>query len=349
MKPHLHTVKTGVKNSRLFSPKLYREYCYIRSNVKYAKRLIIGRDEWENVLDEPPVLAGFNAATICNAKCCYCASRFNEHGGIMGMRIYEKGVSEFSEMGGGTIGFSPLTGEPLLDPLLSERIEFASRFDNITDVLFDTNGIMLKDEKTRQNLIRHGSEIHIHMNISIPGFGREMFERVCNVPWDESILYGIRDLLKANLELGDPLDINFFLQPDGGGVLREHNFRTFILPYTTPEHIMLYGRLRDNWCGQIEQHDLTGDMELRRRLKFRNIPCEFLLDGHVDILVNGDVRMCGCRYGRGGGHDELVIGNIMERKLSEIWFGAKPRELCERFIASDVPTPCRECSLYFPY
>lgn len=313
------------------------------------KRALIGRNDWKNVLAEPPVLAGFNAATMCNARCCYCASRFNEHDGIMDMQIYEKGVSEFSEMGGGTIGLSPLTGEPLLDPLLAERIEFASGFANITDVLFDTNGIMLKEERTRQDLIRLATGIRIHMNISIPGFGSEMFERVYNIPWDESILHGIHDLLVANLKLDDPLDINFFLQPDGGGVLRDNDFRTFILPYTTTEHIVLYGRLRDNWCGQIEQHDLTGDMELRRLLKFRNIPCEFVLDGHVDILVNGDVRMCGCRYGSGGRHDELVIGNVRDRKLSEIWFGDRLRELCERFIASDLPIPCQECSLYSPY
>jgi radical SAM protein with 4Fe4S-binding SPASM domain len=80
-----------------------------------------------------------------------------------------------------------------------------------------------------------------------------------------------------------------------------------------------------------------------------NLPCEVLIDRHVDILVNGDVRMCGCRYGREGKHDDLVIGNIKDESLSQIWFGAGPRELCKKFLTSDLPKSCRSCSMYMPY
>ena len=349
MRSLLQSFKSRIKKSIMFKPKLYREYWFLKSNVRYMRRTLRGRNEWRNILKEPPILVGFNTTGMCDANCCYCAYKFHKHDGIMDMKIYEKGVRDFSDMGGGTIGLSPLTGEPLIDPHFSERIEFATQFSNIVKITFDTNGIMLRKEVIREELIRFSSKIQIHMNISLPAFEKEMFERVFNVKWDEAILDGIKHLLKTNQELGQPMHINLSFQPDRGGILREHNFRTHILPYIDEEHIVMVGELRDNWCGQIQQHHLTGDMTLKRQLRFKNIPCEVLLDRHVDILVNGDVRMCGCRFGKEGKHDDLVIGNIKEKSLSEIWFGDGPRKLCESYLTSGIPTPCRECSMYIPY
>ena len=73
-----------------------------------------------------------------------------------------------------------------------------------------------------------------------------------------------------------------------------------------------------------------------------------LLEG-ANILVNGDVRICGCRYGKERKHDELVIGNIKEKSLSEIWFGSEPTTICERFLRGELPLPCQKCFMYVPY
>ena len=349
MSSFLQSFKSRIKKSIMLSPKLHREYWFFKSNVRYIKRSLVGRNEWKNILKEPPILAGFNTIGMCNANCCYCAYMFHEPDGVMDMQIYEKGVRDFSDMGGGAIGLSPVTGEPLLDPYLSERIEFASQFNNIVKITFDTNGIMLKKKEIREELIRLSSKIQIQINISLPGFKKEVFERVYNVKWDEALLTGIKNLLVANQELENPMHITLVLQPDGEDVLGERNFRTQILPHIDEEQIVMVGGLRDNWCGQIQQQHLTGNMTLKRQLIFKNIPCEVFLDRHVDILANGDVRMCGCRFGKEGKHDDLVIGNIKEKSLLEIWFGDGPEKLCESYLTSDVPVPCRECSMYLPY
>jgi MoaA/NifB/PqqE/SkfB family radical SAM enzyme len=317
--------------------------------MRYVRRSLFHRNEWKEILEKSPILAGFNTTGICNARCCYCAYQFQEPDGVMGMSIYEKGVREFSDMGGGIIGLSPVTGEPLVDPHFTERIESAARFSNLTAVTFDTNGILLKDHTIREALIELSSWIQINMIISLPGFDKAMFERVYNIKWDDAILYGIEELLQANRERNHPIRITFSFQPDRAGVLQEPNFTSHILPYIDKEDAVMIGLLRDNWCGQIEQKQLSGDMVLMRRLKVRRIPCEIMLDRHVDILVNGDVRMCGCTYGREGKHDDLVIGNIQNDSLSDLWFGPGPAQLCERYFASDPPVPCRKCAMYMPY
>ena len=341
----LKSVKLIIGDSNI-SPVIYRESCFLIDNFRYVKRKIFHPNEWRNRIREPLELLGFNVTDVCNANCCYCAYKFDKPEGVMEMQIYKKGIQEFSKMGGGMVGLGPITGEPLLDPHLTERIEFATQFKNIKGISFYTNGILLKKEKIRRDLIQLSSKIRININISLPGFEKEMFERVYNVKWDEAILHGIKNLLQENEEAF----INLGLQPDRGGVLKERNFRTYILPYIDKKNISLPGsRIRDNWCGQIKEDHLTGDMVLRKALKIKNIPCKVLLDRHIDILVNGDVRMCGCRYGKEGKHDELVIGNIKEKSLSEIWFGSEPKKICENFLKSEVPTPCQECLMYCPY
>jgi MoaA/NifB/PqqE/SkfB family radical SAM enzyme len=349
MRSRLQLLKAGIKKSIRSNPKLYREYWYLKSNARYVKRAFSGRSDWKDILAQPPILVGFNTTGVCNADCCYCAYKFHTPDGVMDMEIYEKGVRDFSEMGGGAIGLSPLTGEPLLDPHFSERIDFASQFDNIWEITFDTNGILLGKEMVREKIIRLSSRMKLRMNISLPGLEKEMFEKVYNVKWDDAVLHGVAELLRANREFGKPMSITLAFQPDAGGVLREYNFRSYILPYIDNDDIVSGCELRDNWCGQIEKHHLTGKMTLKRQLKSNNIPCEVLLDRHVDILVNGDVRMCGCRFGKEGKYDDLVVGNIREKSLSEIWYGEGPRRLCERFLESNTPTPCRECSMYLPY
>ncbi len=272
----------------------------------------------------------------------------NHPEGAMDMQIFEKGVSDFSDMGGGTIGLAPLTGEPLLDPLFAERVRFSAQIDNIEKVCFDTNGILLQDDCVREELVQLSSLIPIRINISLPGFDKESFESVTQVHWNDEILYGIKSLLKTRAVCEGRLHVILSIQPDRDGVLEDHNFREHIRPYILDDDIVLDGRIRDNWCGQIQQNDLTGDMVMRRHLTIVGIPCHVMTDGHIDILFDGSVRICGCRYGADGKYDELIIGNIMEQSLSDIWFGERAREVSERFTRMDIPEVCRQYRLYSP-
>ena len=341
-------LKSRIAVSSLY-PKAAREYIFLMGTIRYVKRKIIRPNEWLRILSKPPRAIGLNVTDICNANCCYCAYRFHKPEGVMDMQVYEKTVREFSELGGGAVGLSPVTGEPLLDPYLVQRIEFARQFHNVQKITFSTNGILFQQEEIVENLIRLSSKIKIQISTSLPGFEKKMFERVYGVGNYDRILTGIHNLLKTNRDKNSPLDIYLKLQPDRGGVLQHVDFKKMIRPYIDNENIMVSPRVEDNWCGQIKQEHLTGDMIFLRPLKFRSVPCQLLLVGTIDVLVNGDVRMCGCVYGSEGKHDSLVIGNIKERSLSEIWFGNGPKKICEQFLKSELPDPCQKCLLYEPY
>jgi len=244
-----------------------------------------------------------------------------------------------------------MTGDPLLDPNLMQRIEFASQFASVKEIFFSSNGIGFKNQKLTDNLIGLSLKIKpkIKIDISLPGFEKNMFERVYGVGGYEDVLQGMTYLLKTNKENNNTLDISLHLQPDRGGILKDPDYFNYIRPHINEEKVLHSSRVENNWCGQIKQEDLTGEMILRRPLKRKDIPCQFLLDGHLDILVNGDVRMCGCTYGGEGKHDSLVIGNINRDSLANIWFGSNPQNICEKFVNSELPSPCQKCFMYGPY
>ena len=233
---------------------------------------------------------------------------------------------------------------------LIPRIEFAANLDNIAGIKIATNGILFQREDIVVDLIRLASDIDISIQISMPGFERELFERVYRVANYEKVLMGISSLLKANQENNNAMQIVLNFESDRGGVQQDQDFINMIMPYTNKANLS-GGRvfLRDDWCGQISKEQLTGDMLLHKSLRSKNYPCHQILKGDIDILVNGDARVCGCRYGKKGKYDCLVIGNIMQDSLSDIWFGDARAEICNQFIKGEVPEPCQVCTLYDPY
>jgi MoaA/NifB/PqqE/SkfB family radical SAM enzyme len=343
-------IRLGIVDLDIY-PKAVKEVLYLMGVGRYLKRKALKQHEWRDMLKRPPNSLGLNVTDVCNAKCVYCAYRFHKPEGVMDMAVYEKSVRDFSALGGGVLGLSNMTGDPLLDPHLVKRIEFAGQFKNITYIFFSTNGIGLKHKDLIDELFRLSSAKPIKIDISLPGFEKKMFERVYDVGDYEKVLEGMRYLLETNKKRGLPLDITLRLQPDRGGVFKDPDYVKHIKPFISEKNVLCSSRVENNWCGQIKQEHLTGQMVLRRPVpdRFRGIPCRFLVIGSVDILLNGDVRVCGCTYGAEGKHDSLVIGNIMEKSLAEIWGGEARRKIIEQFVNLELPNPCKQCFMYDPY
>ena len=60
------------------------------------------------------------------------------------------------------------------------------------------------------------------------------------------------------------------------------------------------------------------------------------------ILANGKVNACACRDVEA----ELVIGDLKESTLSEIWAGKGIEEIIQRHEVGDFPDVCRRCTWY---
>lgn len=290
-----------------------------------------------------PGMLYFQVTDACNANCVFCGFQYyKSRNKVMPLDIFEKGVRQYAEMGGGKISFSPIVGEPLLDPHLFERIELARRLR--VKVGFYTNGISLNNGGNVEKIL--GCQNIFRICISTAGFERQMFERVMRSKRYDAFIDGVEALLRGNSRMENPLDICLTLKPDKkvSDALSDRDFVDRILPHIPRSKIACVVAY-DNWCGTVTQGDLVGRMILAKPPILKRKPCTSLY--LPMITVDGKVRACACRFARDF-DDELIVGDLNEKNLSEIWHGEKIRRLRQSFYDGALPEPCRSCSVYKP-
>jgi radical SAM protein with 4Fe4S-binding SPASM domain len=308
-----------------------------------AKKLIslgalVNIDDVLAAISVKPTHLGIEVTNICNANCIFCGYQYLERPkAVLPMDLFRKGIDEFDTFGGGSVGFNTVVGEPLVAPDLVEKIRYARNKKNIRRIGLFTNGILI-NRVSATDLITSGLD---DITVSIGGFDRETYARIFRVDRWDSVREGILDLLQENESSGSRVRICIALRSDVPiwESLRKPAYRDMAKYQFDLEFNM---RHFDNWSGRIKQQDLTGTMRLRN-LPQKREPCSVLYRV-LKILSNGDVTLCGCRDLNSD--SELVLGNIRDRSLLEIWRDPRVEEIRNGFYFSKYPAICQDCSMY---
>jgi radical SAM protein with 4Fe4S-binding SPASM domain len=286
---------------------------------------------------------GLNIETIniCNANCTFCGYQYQTRKmGTMDLDLYKKIITEYVEIGGGDLGLTPTVGEPLADNFIIERIKFARSFNKINKIGFYSNLISL-GRFDLKDFVNSGVT---DLVISTSGFDKDMYKRVYRSNEYERMYSNLTNLLKENIRSGYPIDINVDMRTDK--TLNETiNFPDYkkLLQYLPANKLGCKFRY-DDWAGKVKQTDLTGTMKIRNMMasmRFRYSACFEYYNG-PSIYWNGDVGICGCRDVDA---KELIIGNVNNNKISEIWYNNKHLEILNNFNKS-TPEICKRCTHY---
>ena len=124
-----------MKHSKLVD--YFRTRLSYESEIRvYAKRIVQDTTSlfrtflpWKHLETVPPVTLAVETTNICNADCIFCAYQYQEDfrkgHGVMTDEIFERSLTQFKEMGGRKIDFTPLVGDPLVDPKIISRVKLA--------------------------------------------------------------------------------------------------------------------------------------------------------------------------------------------------------------------------------
>lgn len=287
---------------------------------------------------ESPRRLAVEVTDVCSANCVFCAYQFTEPEGPMSMDIFKKAIGQYKEMGGKNVIFTPMVGDPLCDPFLFERIKLATSMG--LKVGLNTNGILLKGKVDK--LLESGIN-SVGLSAALD---REMFYRVFrpSVKSYETYIDSILELLEANQRKGNPVKVNIICRIDCLDALPGPDFERIVSLIDEKNIDFEIGF--DDWCGQIKDHHLTGDMIFIPKCRFRRVPCA--VSYNLYVLRDGSVRACGCRFSERGKHDELVLGNVKKNTLRELWHGDKLREIRRSFVNFNPPDVCKKCTGYSP-
>ncbi|MBI5045199.1 MAG: radical SAM protein [Candidatus Levybacteria bacterium] len=274
-----------------------------------------------------PLHIDIESVAVCNLRCPFCAttnSRWgNDKRGFMALSIYRKIIDEGAANGLCAIKLS-LRGEPLLHPKLASMVEYAKK-KGIMDVYFNTNAILLTEEKFEQ-LIDAGLD---RISISIEGFTREVYEKFRVGATFERLLDNVSRLIEIRERKNSR-----FPQIRIQTVLLEELKRDF------NDYVAFWRQYADEISYLDAREEETDTIKINDTAAWA---CSFLWQ-RVTILWDGMILPCLMHGITDFG--SMMLGNIKDCFIRDLWQGEKERLLREahRYGESHRIPACVECS-----
>jgi MoaA/NifB/PqqE/SkfB family radical SAM enzyme len=326
-------------DSSVITTYLRRKALYEPDNVWGLAQYPFRKDELLKRVSDS--IAGLNIETtnVCNANCIFCAYQYQQRAtGVMDNDLYQKVIDEFVELGGGPLSLTPTVGEPLVDKLLLERIQYARSMPEISNIGMYSNMISL-DRVGAAGLVASGLTWII---VSVSGFDEAMYRRVYRSEMYRQVFRNVKSLAVENNAAGRPIDVRIDMRIDRplAEVVRYPDYLE-VAEILGSDRIGVRYRY-DDWSGNITPDQLSGTMKIRKRAHARLSPCSELYSGPT-VYWDGAVGACGCRDVNAS---ELIIGNVRSDHLGDIWFGEELRRLREEFMTDKIRPICATCKHY---
>jgi len=308
----------------------------LANSILYFDTIIDAHQLIEMAENHIATLAIENTNT-CNANCQFCAYRYQKRTKrFMSNELFKDSIHHFVRSGGGELLITPVVGDPLVDEDLINKIKFAKKMKEIKYIYLFTNLIALNKFNISDFLLSGLDEI----NVSICIASREMYKRIFGVDKYNSVIKNLENLLIENQRLGDKVKVVVHVKPE-----KPYETTTSSPDY---QHLSnLYGKELfhidleyDNWTGFITKDHIPRKNKLKK-ISNMSEPCQELYNGAI-VFTNGDVGLCWRRDFEA----KLVIGNINQNSLEDIWKGKKTRTIRENWLKNNIPDICRNCSAY---
>lgn len=297
----------------------------------------IAYDRGDVELPNAPEVFAIEGTNHCNIKCIMCPRGEPD---IMTREVGHMELGTFENMLKGAHYFSDVCwvhwfGEPLMNPLIYDYIRLAKT--KVPNVGISTNATLLKPA-AQEKLLDSGIDTVL---IAIDGDSKEVYEAV-----RKSARFTF-EAVTANAE-------GFLAQRAARGLTKPRVIMSIIVMDKTEsdledfrQHWQRLGadeilfKPYANWGGQYaEAFDDLPNADMRPMLKSpRPFPCQHLWKNLV-IAWNGDVVPCCYDYDA-----KVVLGNVNEQSLDEIWNGPAYRELRKAEIEGrNNSALCANCS-----
>ena len=316
----------------------YHEVGFVRSSLNKIKirgfdpEYLVYRMKWNLLGKIPlktsvPIHVDLETASICNLKCTMCPHSKKEHKmekGLIENELARKIIKDCVESGVTSLKLSG-RGEPLLHPYLVNYVELA-KSRGIIDVMFNTNGLLLAEKKTRR-LVDAGLDLII---ISIDGSTKETYESIRIGSSFDQVAHNIEYMLRYRKEqkkFKPMIRLQF--------VKMEENIREFedFLRMWRGKADVLVGLDYSNRMGGKKQKAA----KTREKLGRAYCPHPFR---RLTISFNGKALMCCVDW-----DNKYVVGDCRRQVIKEIWHSKAIEygRACIKKLEHDKIVSCRDC------
>lgn len=265
----------------------------------------------------------------CNLNCVMCNTKLaSRRIGFMSKDIFEVILRKLKDKGSKTIGLFTV-GEPFLHPDIGTLLRLVDKYQFKT--LLSTNG---QFPHLLLPLYRSIPKLSIAYRFSIDGAVQKTYESIRLGASFNTLIESLEQIHQIN-EGKINSRINMFIR----ATLCMKNI------YEIPEFFNAFGKycLPENFDFGIIQ-GLSPDLTFFRRefpfkhLIRRNVPC-CMPFSEMHFTYDGKATLC-CRDYSG----QLVIGDIREKSIAELWNGDKANEIRDmHLLGAKTGLPCDNC------
>ncbi|MFQ5713579.1 MAG: radical SAM/SPASM domain-containing protein [Candidatus Scalinduaceae bacterium] len=289
--------------------------------IEYRKRW----DENPKKLDHGdfPLHLDIEVTSACNLKCPFCAttySRFKD--GFMSWKTAKRILDEAGEKGLYACKFN-FRGEPLLHKELGRFISYAKE-KGIIDVFFNTNAVLLTEEKAKM-LIDAGVD---RITISFEGFEKSLYEKNRVGAKFEEVVANVERLrsLRERHGVSKPkIRVQTVLVPE--------------LKNRMDEFIAFW----EDRVDQVSYNDMEPSVDTVKK-KIKSIKSSWICPfpyQRMTVMWDGTITACKNDY-----FGKLAFGNVKDLSIKETWNSGleRLRRLHQEGRAHEIEA-CGECPL----
>ncbi len=261
----------------------------------------------------------------CNYACIMCHHKnMKRKQGFIDFDLFKHMINEMKINNIKTMSLGAY-GEPLLHPKIIDILEYA--LDNDIDISFFSNASLLTKE-TSKKLLKLPIKKY---TFSFEGNTKKTYEKVMYKGNFENAIKNIEEFLRLK---------------------EEYKNNAFVIIYSLamPETDKELDGIIERWKNKVDAVAISNTVDYAGKVKHGTYmkwktekerpPCPDLWTG-MTFLWNGDVTTCCVDF-----EGELVIGNIKEQSLKDIFLGEKMNELRKSHLKKEfhkIPV-CDKCN-----
>ena len=216
---------------------------------------------------------GTELSNGCNANCSFCAYRFQKRQRkVTNLEMFKKAIDNYSSDGGGTVSFTPVIGDPLIDKKIIEKFNYCMSKPNINSVYLYTNGIFL-DNYDMHKFLTSGLN---RLAISIFFGSRELYKKYFGVDQYDRVIKNIKDIARINNDNDYNVKITLHLRVEMPEEKWNTNPDFLEIRDLVGEKNISYKADYENWSGMIKDSDLPAGCTLGETPNFEeknSVPC----------------------------------------------------------------------------
>ena len=281
---------------------------------------------------EFPKYLSIQTTSMCNAACIFCPYQEIKDTyppKVMDMALYKKIIDECSHQKCVERIILYMNNEPLTDPLLIDRINYAKGRVPWASVHLLTNGLLLTESTTERIL---DSQLD-WIGISFHGIRKETIESVMKIPFETAFsrINNFIDRAKTRKSIKDYIMITFI----------ENRY----LSAEEKDQAFHFWRARgidriSCFSGPISRAGNVKDLpKVHRRGKITG--CRSIwADEMIHVVEDGKVVLCCMDWRREG-----ILGDLNSNSIGEVWNGKRKEAWGMIYGESDMPEHflCRRC------